>query len=81
MVHASNLGFPRIGFQRELKKGLEKYWADELSQQELCEIAHTLRVKNWQLQNGARVMRNRSYAPRKELAAPKRFGDRSAALQ
>jgi len=52
MVHASNLGFPRIGFQRELKKGLEKYWADELSQQELCEIAHTLRVKNWQLQNG-----------------------------
>ncbi len=51
MIHTSNLGFPRIGFNRELKKGLEKYWGDDLSQHELWEVAHTIRVKNWQLQN------------------------------
>lgn len=51
MVHSSNLGFPRIGFHRELKKGLEKYWSAEISEQELLEITLSIRLKNWQLQN------------------------------
>ncbi len=51
MVHTSNLGFPRIGFHRELKKGLEKYWSEELSLPELMDITHTIRLGNWQLQH------------------------------
>ncbi len=51
MLHTSNLGFPRIGFHRELKKGLEKYWKAELTQQDLLEIAKTIRMTNWQLQH------------------------------
>lgn len=50
MVHSANLGFPCIGFHRELKKGLEQYWAAEISEQELLQIARTIRIKNWQLQ-------------------------------
>lgn len=51
MLHTSNLGFPRIGFHRELKKGLEKYWKAEISHQELLDIAQTIRLTNWQLQH------------------------------
>ena len=51
MLHTSNLGFPRIGFHRELKKGLEKYWKGDLSLQELLDIAKSIRMTNWQLQH------------------------------
>ncbi len=51
MMHTSNLGFPRIGFHRELKKGLEKYWSEKFSLPELMDITHTIRLENWQLQH------------------------------
>ncbi len=51
MVGTSNLGFPRIGFQRELKKGLERYWANAISLQELLEITASIRLQNWQRQH------------------------------
>lgn len=31
MVFATNLGYPRIGARRELKKATESYWKGDLS--------------------------------------------------
>ncbi len=47
---AQNLGFPRIGPDRELKTALERYWGGESSAMELTEVAAGLRSANWQLQ-------------------------------
>lgn len=44
------LGYPRIGNNRELKKASEKYWAGEISAEELLETGKTIRRKNWELQ-------------------------------
>lgn len=45
-----NLGLPRIGGQRELKKASEKYWAGKLSQEELLSAGRKIRKENWLLQ-------------------------------
>lgn len=45
-----NLGFPRIGLQRELKVATEKYWHGKLTQDELLSAASAIRKHNWQLQ-------------------------------
>lgn len=50
MVYATNLGYPRIGRKRELKKSLEQYWAGELSEAALLEQATALRKQTWELQ-------------------------------
>ena len=42
-----NLGFPRIGDNRELKHALESYWRGETSQSELIEAGARLRKNNW----------------------------------
>jgi 5-methyltetrahydropteroyltriglutamate--homocysteine methyltransferase len=49
------LGFPRIGEQRQLKRGLEGYWAGDVSQPELLLIATRIRESNWQRQLAAGV--------------------------
>lgn len=41
------LGFPRIGLNRELKKGQESYWKKEISYRDLTKIGYELRNKNW----------------------------------
>ena len=46
MVLATNLGFPRIGAKRQLKKALESYWAGALSEQDLLTEAKTLRQRH-----------------------------------
>lgn len=48
MVTTHNLGFPRIGKNRELKFALEKYWKGTISEQALLEIATDLRAQHWQ---------------------------------
>jgi 5-methyltetrahydropteroyltriglutamate--homocysteine methyltransferase len=48
-----NLGYPRIGSQRELKKASEKYWAGTLSAAELHQVGARIRQQNWQLQQAA----------------------------
>ena len=48
MVTTHNLGFPRIGRNRELKFALEKYWKGELSEQDLLDTAGALRAQHWQ---------------------------------
>lgn len=50
-----NLGFPRIGKQRELKKAVEAYWNESLSQDELVKIAKELRQTHWSIQKEAGV--------------------------
>jgi len=50
MTRSSNLGFPRIGAHRELKKALERYWAGESDAATLLAIAAELRARHWQLQ-------------------------------
>ena len=49
----NNLGYPRIGNQRELKKACESYWAAKITLEELEEAAKTIRLFNWQLQKDA----------------------------
>ena len=46
----TNLGYPRIGLRRELKKALEGYWSSKLSQKDLLETAAAIRKDNWQVQ-------------------------------
>src|SRR5260370_7744773 len=50
---ASNLGFPRMGKQRELKFALEKYWRGELDEAALLSAAQGLRADHWRLHREA----------------------------
>lgn len=50
-----NLGFPRIGKNRELKRALEAYWQGELSQEALLAQGSALRQEHWQLQSDAGI--------------------------
>jgi 5-methyltetrahydropteroyltriglutamate--homocysteine methyltransferase len=52
-VVAHNLGFPRIGADRELKKALEAYWRGDLPQAELEAVGRELRLAHWKLQADA----------------------------
>lgn len=45
-----NLGFPRIGSHRELKKGLESFWKGSLSAEDLLQQARNIRSANWKQQ-------------------------------
>jgi 5-methyltetrahydropteroyltriglutamate--homocysteine methyltransferase len=47
MATTHNLGFPRIGAQRELKFALEKYWKGESSRDDLKAAAARLRERHW----------------------------------
>ena len=55
MALAHNLGFPRIGKQRELKKALEAYWAGNSDLATLQGVGRDLRKTHWQLQAEAGV--------------------------
>ena len=52
MAITHNLGFPRIGGQRELKFALESYWAGRQTEQDLAITAADLRRRHWQQQAG-----------------------------
>ncbi|AET93142.1 5-methyltetrahydropteroyltriglutamate--homocysteine S-methyltransferase [Burkholderia sp. YI23] len=47
MVTTHNLGFPRIGAQRELKFALESYWKSQSSRDELKAAGARLRERHW----------------------------------
>ncbi len=49
-MQTHNLGYPRIGNQRELKKSCEQYWAGKIEAHQLQQTARTIRQQNWQLQ-------------------------------
>ena len=50
VTRSTNLGFPRIGPDRELKKAVEAHWAGRLDLAGLEAVAADLRRQNWQLQ-------------------------------
>ncbi|UCD50084.1 MAG: 5-methyltetrahydropteroyltriglutamate--homocysteine S-methyltransferase [Phycisphaerales bacterium] len=50
MSISANLGFPRVGKNRELKKALEAYWAGRADLASLQETARQLRAEHWNLQ-------------------------------
>lgn len=45
-----NLGYPRIGGQRQLKKACEQYWAGKMDLDALNRVAHKIKDDNWQTQ-------------------------------
>jgi 5-methyltetrahydropteroyltriglutamate--homocysteine methyltransferase len=48
-----NLGFPRIGADRELKKAQEAYWQGDITQADLEKVGRELRKAHWSLQADA----------------------------
>lgn len=54
-MQTHNLGYPRIGSQRELKKACEQYWSGKLSAQQLMQTGSSIRQHNWQLQKQAGI--------------------------
>jgi 5-methyltetrahydropteroyltriglutamate--homocysteine methyltransferase len=50
MIRTHNLGFPRLGENRELKFALERYWRGEIDQPDLDGIAADIRQRHWRLQ-------------------------------
>lgn len=50
MTITHNLGFPRIGAQRELKRAQEAYWAGDLDAEGLAEVGRELRARHWAVQ-------------------------------
>ncbi|MDO5666511.1 MAG: 5-methyltetrahydropteroyltriglutamate--homocysteine S-methyltransferase [Alcaligenaceae bacterium] len=50
MSNIHNLGLPRIGADRELKKALESFWAGNSSEESLLETGKQLRERHWQAQ-------------------------------
>jgi 5-methyltetrahydropteroyltriglutamate--homocysteine methyltransferase len=53
MIKIHNLGFPRIGAERELKFALERYWRSDIEQAGLQAVAADLRRRHWRLQADA----------------------------
>lgn len=49
-IKATNLGYPRIGAHRELKRAVEAYWAGDATEAELFERCRALRKAHWMLQ-------------------------------
>ena len=54
-MKTNNLGYPRIGSNRELKKASELYWAGKISVDELIDTGKEIRLTNWKLQAEARI--------------------------
>jgi len=50
-----NLGYPRIGSQRQLKKTCEQYWAGKISTADLFSVARDICIANWKTQQDAGI--------------------------
>ena len=51
----ANLGFPRIGRNRELKFALERFWSGEWEEEKLEAVAQNLRRAHWKIQADAGI--------------------------
>ncbi|MGI4854443.1 MAG: 5-methyltetrahydropteroyltriglutamate--homocysteine S-methyltransferase [Janthinobacterium lividum] len=90
-LKTANLGFPRMGRQRELKFALEGFWAGKRDEAELQAMAKLLRANHWQLQQDAGI----TYIPSNDFslydqvldtlvllgATPERFGTGPVTLE
>jgi len=50
MAIVHNLGFPRIGAQREMKEAVEAYWKGKIDQAQLQETGRDIRKNSWKMQ-------------------------------
>ncbi|MDH7445934.1 5-methyltetrahydropteroyltriglutamate--homocysteine S-methyltransferase [Aquimarina sp. 2201CG14-23] len=50
-----NLGYPRIGSKRELKKVSEQYWSGKTTYKNLLQVGKNIRQENWLLQQKAGI--------------------------
>lgn len=55
MILSHNLGYPRIGSQRELKKACESYWAGTTGHKNVLQVGKNIRKENWELQKNLGV--------------------------
>ncbi len=55
MTLSTNLGFPRMGVNRELKKAVEAYWKGNIDQDALTEVTKELRLRHWKMQQDAGI--------------------------
>ncbi|MGH7563431.1 MAG: hypothetical protein ACREK5_03295, partial [Gemmatimonadota bacterium] len=55
MALSTNLGYPRIGPDRELKRATEAHWAGRLSAADLLAEAARLRQGQWATQRAAGI--------------------------
>lgn len=51
----NNLGYPRIGSNRELKKACEQYWSGKAPIESLVQTGATIRAQNWKMQQEAGI--------------------------
>ncbi|HCD9236573.1 TPA: 5-methyltetrahydropteroyltriglutamate--homocysteine S-methyltransferase [Elizabethkingia anophelis] len=54
-MQTHNLGYPRIGKKRELKKACEQYWSGKIIQKELLDVSRRIINENLKLQQEAGV--------------------------
>ncbi len=54
-IRTHNLGFPRIGAKRELKRALESFWSKKIDERQLHETAKAIRLENWRIQKAAGI--------------------------
>lgn len=54
-MQTHNLGYPRIGSNRELKKACEQYWAGKITLAELLSKGKNISEHNWKLQQEAGI--------------------------
>ncbi|HEX5164755.1 MAG TPA: 5-methyltetrahydropteroyltriglutamate--homocysteine S-methyltransferase [Thermomicrobiales bacterium] len=55
MAQTSNLGYPRIGKQRELKRVIERYWSGKAGEDEVHAVAKEIRRAAWAVQQQAGI--------------------------
>src|SRR5271167_1061650 len=55
MARSVNLGMPRIGPRRELKRAVEGYWAGTTDEADLTDVARTRRATSWREQAEAGI--------------------------
>jgi 5-methyltetrahydropteroyltriglutamate--homocysteine methyltransferase len=51
----NNLGYPRVGNHRQLKKACEQYWAGTIGRDELFLAGKRIREDNWRIQQEASI--------------------------
>ncbi len=54
-MRTHNLGYPRIGSQRELKRACENFWEGKIDKKQLFEVGQQQRFNNWQIQMDAGI--------------------------
>lgn len=55
MAVVANLGYPRFGAKRELKRALESYWSGKITEDALLAAGQQIRLAHWQLQQSAGI--------------------------